>query len=177
MRVLLARFPIWWNRKRFHQIGNARTGIGAATGTFRSADSSRTERALATAALLVLAACTQPQGTASSCPAPLRPAVEVNLYFGGDAGNGRAVSEAEWAAFMTEEVTPRFPDGLTVIDVAGQYREPSGRMVREKTKLIVVVIFDAPTHLARVQAVIDAYNRRHSQNSVFRVEHAACAGG
>jgi len=130
----------------------------------------------ATAALLALAACTPPQVAASSCPAPLRPAVEVDLYFGGDAGNGRAVSEAEWAAFVAAEVTPRFPDGLSVIDVAGQYREPSGRLVREKTKLLVVVVFDAPAHLGKVQAVIDAYNRRHSQNSVFRTEHAVCAG-
>jgi uncharacterized protein DUF3574 len=132
---------------------------------------------VAAAALLALAACTPPQAAPPTCPAPLKPAVEVDLFFGGEAGNGRAVSEAEWAAFMAEEVTPRFPDGLSVIDVAGQYREPSGRMVREKTKLIVVVIFDAPAHLSRVQAVIDAYNRRHSQNSVFRTEHAVCAGG
>jgi uncharacterized protein DUF3574 len=134
-------------------------------------------RLLAAALLLALAGCTAPPRTAASCPAPLKPALEVHLFFGGEAGNGRAVSEAEWAAFMAEEVTPRFPDGLSVIDVAGQYREPSGRMVREKTKLIVVVVFDAPTHLANVQAVIDAYNRRHSQNSVFRTEHAVCAGG
>ena len=132
---------------------------------------------VATAALLALAACTSPRAATSSCPAPLKPAVEVDLFFGGEAGNGRAVSEAEWAAFMAEEVTPRFPDGLSVIDVAGQYREPSGRLVREKTKLIVVVIFDAPAHLPKVQAVIDAYNRRHNQNSVFRTEHAVCAGG
>jgi Protein of unknown function (DUF3574) len=132
---------------------------------------------VATAALLALAACTPPQAATSTCPAPLKPAVEVDLFFGGDAGNGRAVSEAEWAAFMAEEVTPRFPDGLSVIDVAGQYREPSGRMVREKTKLIVLVIFDAPAHLPKVQAVIDAYNRRHNQNSVFRTERAVCAGG
>jgi len=129
------------------------------------------------AALLALAACAPPQRTTSSCPTPLKPAVEVSLYFGGEAGNGMAVSEAEWAAFMAEEVTPRFPDGLSVIDVAGQYRERSGRMVREKTKLLIVVVFDSPTHLAKVQAVIDAYNRRHSQNSVFRTEHAVCAGG
>jgi hypothetical protein len=132
---------------------------------------------VATAALLALGACTPPQVAASMCAAPLKPAVEVDLYFGGDAGNGRSVSEAEWAAFMAEEVTPRFPNGLSVIDVAGQYREPSGRMVREKTKLIVVVIFDAPAHLTKVLAVIDAYHRRHNQNSVFRTEHAVCAGG
>ncbi len=112
-----------------------------------------------------------------TCWAPLKPALEVDLFFGGDAGNGRAVSEADWAAFIAEEVTPRFPDGLSVIDVAGQYREPSGRTVQEKTKLIVVVVFDAPAHTPRVQAVIDAYKRRHNQNSVFHTEHAVCAGG
>ena len=131
---------------------------------------------VATAALLALAACTPPQTAAPGCPAPLKPALEIDLYFGGEAGNGRAVSEAEWAAFMAEEVTPRFPDGLSVLDVAGQYREPSGRMVRERTKLLVVVVFDAPAHLAKVQAIVDAYNRRHSQNSVFRTEHPVCAG-
>jgi hypothetical protein len=131
---------------------------------------------VATAALLALAACTPPQLASSSCPAPLKPAIEVDLYFGGEAGNGRAVSEADWAAFLAEEVTPRFPDGLSVLDVAGQYREPSGRMVRERTKLLVVVVFDAPAHLAKVQAVVDAYTRRHSQNSVFRTEHTVCAG-
>jgi hypothetical protein len=130
---------------------------------------------VATAALLALGACTPPQMASSSCPAPLKPAIEVDLYFGGDA-NGRAVSEAEWVAFMAEEVTPRFPDGLSVLDVAGQYREPSGRMVRERTKLLVVVVFDAPAHLAKVKAIVDAYNRRHSQNSVFRTEHPVCAG-
>jgi hypothetical protein len=134
-------------------------------------------RAIATVALLALAGCAQQHQAAASCPAPLRPAVEVDLFFGGDAGNGRAVSEAEWAAFMAEEVTPRFPDGLSVLDVDGQYREPAGRVVREKTKLIVVVVFDSPAHLAKVQAVVDAYKRRHNQQSVFRTEHAVCAGG
>jgi len=131
---------------------------------------------VATAALLALTACTAPRTAASTCPAPLKSAIEVDLFFGGDAGHGRAVSDAEWASFMAEEVTPRFPDGLSVIDVAGQYREPSGRMAQEKTKLIVVVVFDAPAHLSRVQAVIAAYDRRHGQNRVFRTEHAVCAG-
>jgi hypothetical protein len=132
---------------------------------------------VAMAALLALAACTPPQTAASACSAPLKPAVEVDLYFGGDAGNGRVVSEAKWAAFMADEVTPRFPDGLSVLDIAGQYREPSGRLVRERTKLLVVVVFDPPAHLAKVQAVVDAYKRRHNQNSVFRTERAVCAGG
>lgn len=33
------------------------------------------------------------------------------------------VSDEDWRAFLAAEVTPRFPDGLTVIDAAGQWRD------------------------------------------------------
>jgi len=134
---------------------------------------------VAAAAAMLLAACTPPpaQTAAPVCAAPLKPALQVELYFGRDADKGREVSEAEWAAFLNEEVTPRFPDGLSVIDVRGQYRNPDGRLVRERTKLIVVVVFDVPAHVPKVQAIVDSYNRRHGQHSVFHVEHAVCAGG
>jgi Protein of unknown function (DUF3574) len=123
---------------------------------------------------LLAAACTVPPPQA--CSPPLKPALQVSLYFGRDSPHGE-VSEAEWARFLAEEVTPRFPAGLSVVEVAGQYTEPGGRLVREKTKLVVVVVFDAPAHLPRVQAVVDAFSRRHGQHSVFRTEHAVCAGG
>ena len=67
------------------------------------------------AALLALAACTPPAQTAApACTAPLKPALEVDLYFGREIDTGREVSEAEWASFLNDEVTPRFPDGLSV---------------------------------------------------------------
>jgi hypothetical protein len=130
------------------------------------------------AALLALTACTPPptQTAAIACAAPLKPALQVALYFGRGAEGGREVGEAEWASFLNDEVTPRFPDGLSVFDVRGQYRNPQGRIERERTKLLVIVVFDAPAHLSKVQAIVDSYSRRHGQNSVFRVEHAVCAG-
>ena len=57
----------------------------------------------------------------------------------------------------------------------GQYREPAGRIVRERTKLLVVVVFDAPAHRRKVQEIVDAYNSRFGQHSVFRVEQPVCA--
>lgn len=50
-------------------------------------------------------------------------------------------------------MTPRFPNGLSVLDVAGQYRDPTGRIGRERTKLLLIVVFNAPAHHAKVQAV------------------------
>jgi hypothetical protein len=143
-----------------------------------SADSSRTHHALAAAALLALAACTPPpaQTMAPACAAPLKPALQVDLFFGRERDKGREVTEAEWASFVNEEVTPRFPEGLSVLDVRGQYRHPSGRIERERTKLLVVVVFDAPAHHAKVQALVETYSRRYGQHTVFRVERPVCGG-
>jgi hypothetical protein len=122
-----------------------------------------------------LGACAQP-GAPAVCTAPLKPALEIDLYFGRDKQGGGEVSEAEWAAFLTDTVTPRFPDGLSVLNVEGQTREPSGRIVRERTKLMVVVVFDAPAHQGKVREIIEAYNSRFGQHGVFRSEQPVCAG-
>jgi hypothetical protein len=127
--------------------------------------------------LLVLAvgACAQP-GAPPVCTAPLKPAVAVDLYFGRDKPAGGEVTDAEWGAFVTEVVTSRFPDGLSVFDSSGQYREPSGRMVRERSKRLVVIVFDAPAHKAKIIEIVEAYKQRFGQYSVFRVEQPVCAG-
>jgi hypothetical protein len=125
---------------------------------------------------VALAACTPPppQTAASACVAPLEPAVQVDLYFG-LATKGREIGEAEWAAFLNEEVTPRFPDGLSVVDVAGQYRNPAGHIARERSKLLVIIVPDAPAHVPKVQAIVDTYKRQFNQLSVLHVERAICA--
>jgi len=81
----------------------------------------------------------------------LKPALQVDLYFGRETAQGREVSEADWASFLNEEVTPRFPDGLSVLDVAGQAREPTGRIARERTKLLVVVDASQSMNVAEVE--------------------------
>jgi hypothetical protein len=129
------------------------------------------------AALLLLVGCTPPpQTAASACVAPLKPAVQVDLYFGRVTDKGREITEGEWASFLNDEVTPRFPAGLSVLDVAGQYRGSTGAIHRERSKLLVVVVFDASAHGPKVQAIVDVYSKRYNQESVLRVEHAVCAG-
>jgi hypothetical protein len=130
-------------------------------------------------ALLLLAlavgACAQ-AGTPPVCTAPLKPAVAIDLYFGRDKPAGGEVTDAEWGAFVTEVVTSRFPDGLSVFNSSGQYREPTGRIVRERSKRLVVIVFDAPAHKAKVIEIVEAYKQRFGQYSVFRVEQPVCAG-
>src|SRR4030095_3025181 len=106
-------------------------------------------------ALLLLAlavgACAQP-GAPPVCTAPLKPAIAIDLYFGRDKPSGGEARDGEWGAFLAEVVTSRCPDGLSVFDSSGQYREPSGRIVRERSKRLVVIVFAAPAHKGQVIA-------------------------
>lgn len=114
-------------------------------------------------------------GPAVVCVAPLKPAVSVDLYFGRGKPDGGEVSDAEWEDFLATEVTPRFPDGLSVMDVRGQYRGSSGRAVSERSKRLQVVVFDPPTHVIKIAEIIDLYRQRFRQESVLRTERNLCA--
>src|SRR5260370_450493 len=68
---------------------------------------------------------------AVGCNAPQRPMQQIELLFGRSIAGHLRVSEAAWSRFLAREITPRFPDGLTVLDAAGQWRGPvGGRPVR-----------------------------------------------
>ncbi len=120
--------------------------------------SRRRERSLAALGVAIFAllltagaqANAQSSPPAAVCAAPLKPALELNLYFGRDIEGGGEVSEDQWAEFVAAEVTPRFPDGLSVLNVAGQSRNSKNQTLRERTKLLVVVVFDAPGHRAKI---------------------------
>lgn len=95
--------------------------------------------------------------------------------FGRDIGHRVGVSEAAWTRFLAREVTPRFPDGLTVVDAVGQWRDPgSGRIVREPSKLVMIVLPGKDDDQARLDAVVQAYKQQFRQQSVGLVVQAGC---
>jgi len=112
---------------------------------------------------------------ALACQEPQKPMLEAELFFGRNGGSNRAaVNDARWARFLAEEVTPRFPDGLTVVDGAGQWRNTS-HLVREKSKLLIIVVADEAQARERLQAVASAYKQRFRQQSVGIVTRPVCA--
>ena len=80
----------------------------------------------------------------ATCPAGQSPGRTVELFFGRNIGDRLGVSEADFQRFVDEELTPRFPDGLTVVDAAGQWRGASGLIGREPSKLVILVLLAAP---------------------------------
>jgi hypothetical protein len=128
--------------------------------------------------LVALAAATQhvaAQSPALPCHGAQKPKFIAELLFGRDIGNRVGVSQAAWRGFVAREITPRFPDGLTIIDAAGQWRDrASGRIVREPSKLVVIVLPGKTDDAARLDAVVSAYKRRFRQQSVGVVVQSAC---
>jgi len=66
------------------------------------------------------------------------PQLRTTLYFGSARPKG-SVSELEWQLFLRDEVTPRFPNGMTVWDAEGQWRGPGGEIGHERTKVLLLV--------------------------------------
>src|SRR5262245_58692477 len=64
--------------------------------------------------------------------------VRTELFFGTAKPIG-AVTEEEFRAFVDAEVTPRFPDGLTVIKGDGQFRGENDVIVKEQSFVLILL--------------------------------------
>ena len=113
---------------------------------------------------------------ADRCRPPLEPWTQVELYFGRDLGGEAVVSEEAFRDFLAETVTPLFPDGLSVVDVAGQFRDDQGTIVREPTKLLIILVPDAAGVAPDVETIVAAYKKRFDQQSVLHAEQPVCVG-
>jgi uncharacterized protein DUF3574 len=101
--------------------------------------------------------------------------IRTTLYFGLSRPNG-SVSELEWQIFLRDEVTKRFPDGLTVWQAEGQWQTAAGGIDREQTKVLLVVHGDTAAARQSVQAVIQAYRKAFDQQSVLWESARVCVG-
>ncbi|MDZ4382376.1 MAG: DUF3574 domain-containing protein [Parvibaculum sp.] len=100
-------------------------------------------------------------------------AVETTLYFGLDLPGGGTVSEEQWSGFLADAVTPRFPDGFTVLDGYGQWRDPGmadAPIVREKTRVIVIVHPETSAAEGAIGEIKSFYKTSFGQKSVFHTQ-------
>ena len=98
------------------------------------------------------------------------------LYFG-EAIRGRSnLTEQEWQSFLDRAVTPAVPDGYTVLDGSGAWRNPAtGSTVREATKILIVALPDSPDSLAAVNRIRTAYQTDFHQLLVGMTVEQVCA--
>lgn len=92
--------------------------------------------------------------------------LRTTLYFGTSRPKG-AVSELEWQVFLRDEVTSRFPDGLTAWDALGQWRAPGSTIEQERAKVLLIVHADDDKARKSVMDVIAFYRKAFEQESVL----------
>jgi hypothetical protein len=129
--------------------------------------------------LALLAGCAAPATErASACPAGTESATVAEAYFGRNMRDRAEITEAEWAGFLADTVTPAFPDGLTALDGRGQWRNREGRILQERSKVLLLVLpgQDQAAARARLRPVEEAWKTRFGQQSVLTVYRDACIG-
>src|SRR3954471_8528624 len=148
-----AAFADMWHRHRQPDFG-ARMRLG---------------RSIAAALLASQASHATAQGL--TCTPPQKPMLDIELMLGRAHGD-----EFRWRAFLAREVTPRFPDGLTVYETTGQWRDPQTKAItREKSRVLrIFVPAEAPAQ-EKITAVAEAYRKQFAQKSVGIVTRPACA--
>lgn len=105
---------------------------------------------------------------ALACTAPQKPMLDIELLL------GRKGSDARWRQFLAREVTPRFPDGLTVYETTGQWRDADRNIIVRERSRVLRIIVPADVAQEKITAVADAYKKRFSQKSVGIVTRTAC---
>jgi hypothetical protein len=102
--------------------------------------------------------------------------VDTKLYFGlGLADHpDNGVSEAQWRAFLDKEVTPRFPSGLSVVDVYGQWQGKNQTTPeRLRSKMLIIDYPDTQQNRDKIEAIRAAWKQRTGDQSVMRVTEPA----
>jgi hypothetical protein len=102
--------------------------------------------------------------------------VDTKLYFGlGPADNPeKGTSEAQWRAFLDKEVSSRFPDGLSVLDVYGQWQgKKQTAPERLRSKMLIIDYPDSKENRDKIEAIRSAWKKMTGDQSVMRVTQPA----
>lgn len=102
--------------------------------------------------------------------------VDTRLYFGLGLLNHpeQGVSEEQWREFLDREVTPRFPAGLSVLDVYGQWQDKNqSAPKRLRSKMLIIDYPDTQENRDKIEAIRAAWKQKTGDQSVMRVTNPA----
>jgi hypothetical protein len=98
----------------------------------------------------------------------------TELYFGLSRAEGPDITEDDFQGFLDSVVTPRFPDGLTLLSGNGQFRGSSGVVVQEGTKLLILFYPWSAARNRAVERIRALYKSEFQQEAVLRVDEQSC---
>lgn len=123
------------------------------------------------AVLLAVAAC---GGDAAQCPQGSELNVEYRLFMGRNSGGEEVVSDEAWDVFLRDVVTPRFPNGLTVLDAQWQWQSAPGEIERERSKVLVILAPEGGDVFQRLAEVATGYKGLFNQGAVIQTTAGVC---
>ena len=121
--------------------------------------------------LLAFSACASTPGGQCAI-AGQHPTAE--LVFGRVSDGGPGVSEAQFAKFLQQEISRRFPDGLTVVDAQGRWLPPAGGAIHGPSKTVMIVLGGGSDDRDTLEAVRAAYTQRFHQPSALLLTDQGC---
>ena len=132
-------------------------------------------RAALVAALLLFALPGGTQAQLLGCRGAQKPQQIAELMFGRNIGGRIGVSESKWRRFVDREITVRFPEGLTVYNTSGQWRDRANKgIVREPSKIVMIILPGKEDDLERLEEIAEAYKEQFRQQSVGVILRPAC---
>ena len=115
----------------------------------------------------------------NSCPVGMESFHEYRLFFGRSEHNAQGdtimtVDDEAWEQFLKHEITPRFPDGLTVLDARGQFKTPSGTILKEHTKVVIILVPPGGDSMNRIDEIVHTYGQKFQQRFFLRTIENVC---
>jgi hypothetical protein len=125
-------------------------------------------------AAVALSGCAGLRMGHETCPPGQERLRTAQLFFGQRSEGRPWVSETQFRKFVDEELTTRFPDGLTVLEGGDRWKGQENKQIREAAKVVLIVLPKDGDPQPRLDAVREAYKARFAQDSVLRVTAPSC---
>jgi hypothetical protein len=112
---------------------------------------------------------------AASAPLSLFPATlftRTELFFGSLKPDGSLVSEEAFRGFLDAEITPRFPNGLTLLTGLGQFLNARGVVIQEPSRLLILLypVEERRDSSEKIEQIREQYKRMFDQEAVLRAD-------
>lgn len=96
--------------------------------------------------------------------------VKTELYYGAGLREGRGDYETLWNDYLDNDVTPRFREGLTLLEATGQWRVKEGNKPRRNRSKILILIHEAsPKKFDMIEEVREIWKEKSGHRSVLKV--------
>lgn len=100
--------------------------------------------------------------------------IKSELYFGRSIPTGGEVSRKAWERFVTK-IGRCFPQGFTVLDGAGRWKNQRGGVDRERSEIVIGIYEQSPETRACIDDLKSEYKREFSQEAVLEVDYRVAA--